>query len=127
MTPGGSRWYRVDFHLHTPGADSFAGLDGVNFDDPADQRRLAVEYAARLKAAGIEIAAITDYNGIREPWFSLIREEAALHGIVVLPGVELSVAEGKNGVHILVVFGPETDPEFVNEYLRALDRTPAEK
>ncbi|HCU51209.1 MAG TPA: hypothetical protein DGG94_15675 [Micromonosporaceae bacterium] len=105
--------------------ESFAALDGMNFSDLADQQIFAEAYAARLKEAGIEIAAITDYNGVREPWFRLIREAAARHGVIVLPGVELSVAEGKNGSHILVVFAETTDPKEINEYLRALDRTPA--
>ncbi|PWR09003.1 hypothetical protein DKT68_13520 [Micromonospora acroterricola] len=57
----------MDFHLHTPGVDSFAGLDGMSYDNPDDQRKLATTYVNRLREVGIEIAAITDYNGIRLP------------------------------------------------------------
>jgi chromosome segregation protein len=122
MTAGGTRWRRVDFHLHTPAVSSFAGLSGMNPEDPADQHRFAEAYASRLNDAGIEIAAITDYNGIRQPWFDLIRDAAARYGITVLPGVELSVNVGRGGTHILAVFPDGTDPQEINECLRGLDR-----
>ncbi|MER7455784.1 TrlF family AAA-like ATPase [Micromonospora sp. NPDC126480] len=125
MTNGGSRWRRVDFHLHTPGVDSFAGFDGMSYDGPDDQRKLATAYADRLSNAGIEIAAITDYNGIRLPWYDLIKEEAAKQGIIVLPGAELNLAEGRQGVHILVVFPQYTPPAAINDYLKSLDRDPS--
>ncbi|MFD6716562.1 TrlF family AAA-like ATPase [Micromonospora chalcea] len=125
MTNGGSRWRRVDFHLHTPGVDSFAGLDGMSYDNHDDQRKLATTYVNRLCEVGIEIAAITDYNGIRLPWYDLIKEEAAKQGIIVLPGAELSLAEGKQGVHILVVFPQGTPPAAINDYLKSLDRDPS--
>src|SRR6266496_2604446 len=125
MSTGGSRWHKIDFHLHTPGVDSFAALNGINYDSPVDQQMTAEAYAAQLKSARIEIAAITDYNGIRQPWFNLIKAAAGALGITVLPGAELSLSEGKNGVHILAVFPEDTDPTEINEYLRALDRKPA--
>ncbi|MEW5897999.1 MAG: hypothetical protein AB1652_02355, partial [Bacillota bacterium] len=34
-------------------------------------------------------------------------EEGAKEGILLLPGVELSVAEGRSGIHVLVIFSPE--------------------
>lgn len=123
MTGGGSRWYRVDFHLHTPGVRTFAPPSGVNLDDPRDRQRIAEQYAERLATAGIDVAAITDYNGIRDPWFTLIREAAAHHGVLVLPGAELSIEEGK-GVHILAIFPQNTDVGEINECLRGLDRSP---
>ena len=122
MTAGGTRWRRVDFHLHTPAVSSFAGLSGMNPEDPADQQRFTEAYASRLNDAGIEIAAITDYNGIRQPWFDLIREAAARRGITVLPGVELSANVGRGGIHILAIFPDGTNPQEINECLRGLDR-----
>jgi hypothetical protein len=47
MAVGGARWRRVDFHLHTPGVSSFAGVAGMNLNDPADQDRFAEAYAQR--------------------------------------------------------------------------------
>ncbi|MEV4513796.1 hypothetical protein AB0K00_33160 [Dactylosporangium sp. NPDC049525] len=114
----------MDFHLHTPGVSSFAGLAGVDYDNPADQRRFAEQYAQRLHDVGIELAAITDYHGIRQPWFDLIKESAAQHGIVVLPGAELNLNVGRNAVHILAVFPADTDPQEINECLRGLSREP---
>jgi hypothetical protein len=122
MTVGGSRWRRIDFHLHTPGVSSFQGLDGMNVDSPDDQRRFADAYVQRLLDAGTEIAAITDYNGIREPWYTMIRGAAAERGVNVLPGAELSLTVGRNGIHILAVFPREAEPAEINEFLRSLHR-----
>src|ERR1051326_15794 len=115
MTVGGSRWRRVDFPLPPPGVGSFAGLDGMNIDAAADQQRLAEAYAQRLHDTGIEIAAIPDYNGIREPACGLIKQSAAGYGVIVPPGAELSLAVGRNGIHILAVFPAETNPQQLNE------------
>jgi len=125
MTNGGSRWRKVDFHLHTPGVDSFAGLPGMTYDGVEDQRQFAQAYTARLHETGVEIAAITDYNGVRLPWYDLIKDEASAYGIIVLPGAELNLSEGKQGIHILTVFAEGTSPTAINDYLKALDRDPS--
>jgi hypothetical protein len=119
----GARWTRVDLHLHTPGVGSFACPSGVNLGDSAVVASLSERYADRLAAAGIEIAAITDYNGIREEWYVAIKDAAATRGITVLPGAELSIREGK-GLHILVIFPLDSDIREINECLRSLDKKP---
>ncbi len=120
---GGADWRRIDLHLHTPGVASFACPGGAMSGEPAAQRELAGAYVDRLVAAGIEIAALTDYNGIRQPWYDLIRRAAADAGVLVLPGAELSLKVGK-GLHVLAIFYAETDPREINESLRAVDRKP---
>jgi len=62
----GAEWVRVDFHLHSPGVESFTLLSGINLSSDEDRKKLVEEYVKRLKEAGIKIAGITDYNGIRE-------------------------------------------------------------
>ena len=76
MTNSGANWVRVDLHLHTPAVDSFSLPSGINFHSDKDKRSLVHQYVERLKNANIKVAAITDYNGIREEWLELIKKEA---------------------------------------------------
>lgn len=116
----GARWRRVDLHLHTPGVHSFRLPSGVDLTSQASREELADRYVQRLVDAGIEVAAITDYQGVRVDWFKAIRERAADHGIAVLPGAEMSVSVGK-GAHLLLVCGPDVPLEEINHALRHQD------
>jgi chromosome segregation protein len=119
----GARWRRIDFHLHSPGVGSFSSPSGMNHDSEEERTKFADEYAGQLAAEGIEVAALTDYNGIREPWFNALRLAAEERGIVLFPGVELSLSEGK-GIHVLAIFPTGTEPREVNECLRSMDKLP---
>jgi chromosome segregation protein len=119
----GARWRRIDFHLHSPGVDSFTSPGGMNHDSAEEREKFADDYAGRLASEGIEVAALTDYNGIREPWFTALKAAAEKRGIVMLPGVELSLSEGK-GIHVLAIFREGTEPREVNECLRSMDKLP---
>ncbi len=86
---------------------------------------MASDYVQRLVDAGIEIAAITDYQGVRLMWFQLIRERAKSAGIVVLPGAEMSIGEGAGkGLHLLLVCGPDTEPSRVADAIRHHGKSP---
>ncbi|WP_322821027.1 hypothetical protein [Chloroflexus sp.] len=115
----GARWVRVDLHLHSPGVHSFKMPTGLSTDD---QQELIRRYIAQLQNQGIEVAAITDYQQIREEWFIPIRAAAREEGIYIYPGVELSFGggiAGKQGLHILAIFPYDADPEAIN---RAIDK-----
>lgn len=116
----GARWVRVDFHLHTPSVSSFRCPSGL---DPNQHReKIVQQYVQKLVDENINIAAIADYNGIREEWFVPIRDEASRQGIVVFPGAELDFQEGKYGLHIVVVFPPDIDIQRINTAIQALDK-----
>ncbi len=118
----GAEWIRVDFHLHSPCVKSFSLPSGIDLSSDEDREKLIREYVKRLKEAEIKIAAITDYNGIREKWFIPIKEEAEKEGIKVFPGVELSLREGKYGIHVLLIFDDEINISEVNDFLKFLDK-----
>lgn len=93
----GSAWVRADFHLHSL-ADkefSYSGAPGSFVSD----------YVAALKAAGIRVAVLTNHNKFDREEFKLLAKAARKEDIFVLPGLELSVKDGSNGIHMLVVFG----------------------
>jgi predicted ATPase/Holliday junction resolvase len=110
--PQGSRWLRADFHLHTA-ADkefSFAGDPDYYYSD----------YIQALKDAAIEIGLIANYNKFDFDEFKALRKSARKQGIFLLSGVELSVNDGSNGIHTLVVFSDEwlaNGNNYINQFL----------
>jgi chromosome segregation protein len=121
----GARWMRADLHLHSPGAHSFRFPAGLRPD--LDRDEIVDQYVGQLVFQGIQIAAITDYQGIRKEWFLPIQQAARARGIVVFPGAELSFSYPKYGLHVLAIFPEETDPDAINRTIQALDRQPSEQ
>lgn len=95
----GSRTVRVDFHLHTK-ADKEFNYEGVD-------NKFCQDYVQRLVEEDISVGVITNHNKFDFEEFKALRKTARKRGIVLLPGVELSVNDGSNGVHTLVVFSNE--------------------
>jgi chromosome segregation protein len=92
----GSRWIRADFHLHT--------RRDKEFKDTGSQQDFVARYIAALKQAGIGVGAITNHNKFDQDEFKTLRKAAQKEDIYLMPGVELSVKDGRNGIHTLVVF-----------------------
>src|SRR5580704_10440370 len=95
----GSGWVRADFHLHTK-ADKEFKYSG------ADNDFLAANVDG-LKKAKIGLGVITNHNKFNIEEFKALRKRARKEGIGLLPGIELSVADGANGVHTLIVFSDD--------------------
>lgn len=92
----GSEWVRADFHLHTRADKEFVYSDGEN--------SFVGDYVSALKKAGTRLGIITNHNKFNADEFKALRKKARKVGIGLLPGVELSVNDGANGVHTIVVF-----------------------
>ncbi|MEY9121319.1 TrlF family AAA-like ATPase [Bradyrhizobium yuanmingense] len=108
----GSNWVRADFHLHTR-ADKEFKYDG-------DANAFVGAYVDALKKAGIGLAVITNHNKFDADEFKALRKRARREDIGLLPGVELSVNDGSNGVHTLVVFSDEwlaDGNDLINQFL----------
>jgi len=120
-----ARWVRVDLHLHSPGVPTFTLPAGLS-TEKKDLEQIVNQYVQQLANQGIQIGAITDYQGVRTEWFDAIRTKAGEFGIVILPGTEVSLKVGKYGLHILAIFARHTPLERINQALTALDRNPAE-
>lgn len=110
--PSGSAWVRADFHLHTR-ADKEFKYTGK------DNEFLASDVKA-LKQAEIGIGVIANHNKFDVEEFKALRKAARKQGVGLLPGVELSVKDGANGVHTLVVFSDEwiaDGKDYINPFL----------
>ncbi len=108
----GAQWVRADFHLHTR-ADR-------EFKFTGDESFYLSNYVDALEKAGIRLGVITNHNKFDLGEFKALRKTAQNKGIALLPGVELSVDDGSNGVHTLVVFSDDwlTDGhDHINPFL----------
>ena len=106
----GSEWLRVDLHLHTRIDNKFR-YNGKNFIE---------DYILALEKANIRIGAITNHNTFNCEEYIELKEEASKRGIWLLPGVELEVKEGANGIHVLLIFDDkdlERDKTFINHFI----------
>lgn len=108
----GSTWVRADFHLHTRS-------DG-QFSYESEPNQFCRDYVESLKNAGIRIGVITNHNKFNLQEFKALRKAARKEEIFLLPGLELSVKEGSNGVHTLIIFGDkwlENGNDYINQFL----------
>jgi chromosome segregation protein len=108
----GNTYVRADFHLHTK-ADKEFRFDGA--DD-----RFVSEYVENLKQAGIRVGLITNHNKFDFEEFKALKKKARKEGICMLPGVELSVNDGSNGIHTLISFSDqwlEGGQDYINQFL----------
>jgi chromosome segregation protein len=95
----GSTWVRADFHMHT--------LADKEFSYSGDPNYFVSEYIAALKKAKIRVGAITNHNKFDRDDFKALSKHAKKEEICLLPGLELSVKDGSNGIHVLVIFSNE--------------------
>ncbi len=108
----GAAWLRADFHLHTK-ADK-------EFSYTGDENYYYSNYVAALEKAGIRIGVITNHNKFDKTEFEDLRKTARKKNIFLLPGIELSVNDGANGIHTLVVFSDEwcqNNHDYINQFL----------
>lgn len=105
----GARYLKVDLHFHTPASRDYRGssdFDGI---------------MARVAALGIDLIAVTDHNTIQG--IKPSRLAAEKFDIIVLPGVEVSTAEG----HLLAIFDLEKPSEEIDAWLTQLGFPPAKR
>lgn len=111
----GATWLRADFHLHTKADKEFSYTGNEN-----DFCRLYVE---KLKEQNINVGVITNHNKFDKNEFVALRKKALKEGVGLFAGVELSVNDGANGIHCLLVFDFEkwciNGEDFINQFLTA--------
>ena len=106
--PSGLQYRKLDLHCHTTASDGSS--------KPAEVVRAALD-------RGLDAIAITDHNsgdGIDEA----VAAGRSL-GVVVFPGVELTVTSGESGIHLVALFDPSCDSNQVKALLGRLEIAPA--
>lgn len=99
-TPPGSRWWKFDFHCHTPASLDYRG----------DKSITPAQWLQNYRAAGIDCVVVTDHNtgawinGLKQALVALQQADPAQwDGFTVFPGMELSC---NGGVHLKVILDP---------------------
>ena len=117
----GSRWWKFDFHAHTPASEDY----GKGQDQETLKIREPREWLLDYMRAGIDCVAITDHNS--GEWIDLLKDELAqlerdrpegFRPIYVFPGVEISV---NNDIHLLAIFGPDKRTSDINSLLAKVE------
>lgn len=99
----GNRWYKCDFHLHTPASKCFANQDVT-----------PEEFIDKAIEENLDCIAITDHNSCE--WIEEIRRVSKDKNIVVFPGVEITCSDSK--VHLLVLFDIDCNIDDIKYFLR---------
>lgn len=112
----GSRWWKFEFHAHTPASSDY----GAGPDQATLKQRTPREWLLGYINAGIECVAITDHNC--GDWIDPLKTELArmksegvsgAEGLRLFPGVELTI----NGAHFLAIFDPAATTQVVRDLL----------
>jgi PHP family Zn ribbon phosphoesterase len=124
----GSRWWKFDFHTHTPHS-----TDTPWFPIAGTPTELTpAAWLQKFMEAGIDCVAVTDHNG--GDWIDRLR--SALESLSqrtgvdvptwyrpdfkIYPGVELSV---NSGLHFLALFAPTETTDKINNLLALVGYT----
>lgn len=110
MFESGLQYVRADFHLHT--------LKDKEFTYSGESTSFVGDYVSALKNASINVGIITNHNKLDIEEYKAIRKAAKKQDIFILPGVELTVKEGANGIHTLIVFNPAEWLENGNNHIQ---------
>lgn len=115
----GARWWKFDFHTHTPESDDY----GKGPNQETLKKRTPREWLLDYMRAGIDCVAITDHNAgawvdrVKTVFKELESEQPeGFRPIHVFPGVEISV---NGGVHILAILGCDKTTSDIDSLLGA--------
>lgn len=110
MFESGLEFLRADFHLHT--------RKDKEFSYKGEPNDFVKSYIAALKQENISVGVITNHNKFDKDEYKALKKAARKEKIFILPGVELTVKEGANGIHTLVVFNPDEWLENGNNHIQ---------
>lgn len=114
----GARWWKFDFHTHTPASlDTHAWQRAIDTPDEVTPEKWLLQYMA----AGVDCVAVTDHNS--GTWIDKLKKAYAdlaenppegFREIFIFPGVEISV---NGGFHLLAIFDLDTSTSDIDTLL----------
>lgn len=116
----GSRWWKFDFHTHTPASKDTPWHDLIGKEGALTPGDWLLKYMA----AEIDCVAVTDHNS--GAWIDQLKAAYAamqanppvgFRELHLFPGVEISV---NSGFHLLAVFGAQTTTSDIDTLLGAV-------
>ena len=119
----GSRWWKFDFHTHTPAsADTYWAQSGTNLAPK--------EWLLQYMAAEIDCVAVTDHNSgawvdrLKAAYEEMKRQAdegsppEGFRELTLFPGVEISV---QGGFHLLAILAPNATTSHIDTLLGQVD------
>lgn len=108
----GSRWYKFDFHTHTPASS--------DYKKPAESE---TDWLKALMAEKIDCVAIADH--VSGEWVDRLKATYAefdhtaewYRPICLFPACEITVSTGQTRVHILAIFDPSCNSAKISAVL----------
>lgn len=107
--PEGAAWHRCALQVNPFG---YLEANAKSVEEFADEAAYNASMVAALVEADISVIAITDHWCVDSG--ATLREAAKASGLTVFPGFE---ATTKDGVHLLVLFDPDTDAANINRHI----------
>lgn len=123
----GSRWWKFDFHTHTPASkDTDPWQRAIGTPDALTPER----WLLKFMAAEIDCVAVTDHNSAA--WIDPLKAAyaqmkaradagnppAGFRELTIFPGVEISA---NGGVHVLAIFDPSATTSDIDSLLGAVE------
>jgi len=116
----GSKWWKFDFHTHTPKSDDYG-----RGDDSFKSIELE-EWLQKAMQSGLDCVVVTDHNS--GGWVDVLKAKNKelrdrdakpdwYRELTIFPGVEITVANSSSRVHLLAVFDPSCDSQTVTGVL----------
>ena len=113
----GSRWYKFDFHIHTPASDDYKEPN----ISPENWLKHAME-------SNLDCVAITDHNS--GEWIDRLKNKnddlkTSLNkpewyrDLTIFPGFEITIGESYQRVHLLALFDPSLNLQEITSILGA--------
>ncbi len=109
----GAKWWKFDFHTHTPASRDFRHEDSLKPPSPRD-------WLLAFMREEVDCVAITDHDSVE--WIGKLQKELAAmetnppegyRKLVLFPGIEITtIATG----HILAIFPPGTSQSTLSEF-----------
>lgn len=115
----GSKWWKFDFHVHTPASVDY-GKDEVELKKIRPR-----EWLLNVMDKGIDCIAITDHN--TGAWIDILKNELAnmkeeecegYRDLYLFPGIEITV---NGGIHLLAIFDLNKGSEDIAELIGSIE------
>ncbi|MFA4010207.1 AAA family ATPase [Clostridioides difficile] len=115
----GSKWWKFDFHVHTPASVDY-GKDEVELKKITHR-----EWLLSVMEKGIDCIAITDHN--TGSWIDVLKNELTnmkkeqcegYRDLYIFPGIEITV---NGGIHLLAIFDLDKGSEDIAELIGAIE------
>lgn len=118
----GAKWWKVDFHTHTPESEDYAGGEQDQATRNALKLQTPADWLTKQMAWGLDAVVVTDHNStgfvvkLQDAYVAMNPASPDFRHMVIFPGFELSV---NGGLHLLAVFDPEKNLDDVSGVISA--------